>query len=319
MRLTRPVNRCFVIGLFLIAGLFGGGALAHAQSFCFLSAGSYYEQVYCELQARGQTQGLPPFHQFKRNDEVIQAAILKRPAQRNGIKLPAPQTPTASTAAPAALTFNASAPNASAPNPKTPSPKTPSASTPSTSPSSVLAVPTAETAVQRLEQSSSPFAVATADPNTCRLEQQHIDCDAVRYQLVGNRANRALAAEALTDANRMALPRFQSEDEPAQIQNYLRHSYRTYLSKMHEIGLAGATLSYDKFAFLFFDVRSKGLDFSQRFETMYTYLKRDKKNMGVSEKLSLDELLQISDCIAVADDFMVCSRAGRNYLFIAGS
>lgn len=310
MRLTRPVNRCFVIGLFLIAGLFGGGALAHAQSFCFLSAGSYYEQVYCELQARGQTRGLPPFHQFKRNDEVIQAAILKRPAQRNGIKLPAPQTPTASTAEPAALTFNASAPN----------PKTPNA-TPSTLPSSALtpAAPTAETAVQRLEQASSPFAVAAADPNTCRLEQRHIDCDAVRYQLVGNRANRALAAEALTDANRMALPRFQSEDEPAQIQNYLRHSYRTYLSKMHEIGLAGATLSYDKFAFLFFDVRSKGLDFSQRFETMYTYLKRDKKNMGVSEQLSLDELLQISDCIAVADDFMVCSRAGRNYLFIAGS
>jgi hypothetical protein len=288
MRLTKPVRRCFVIGMFSVAGLLGGGALAHAQSFCFLSAGSYYEQVYCELQARGQTQGLPPFHQFKRNDEAVQAAILKRPAQRNGIKLPAPR----STTAPAA---------ALTPNPLTP------------------AVPTAKTAVQRLENSSSPLAVATADAQACRLEQQHIDCHAVRYQLVGNRANRSLTAEALTDANRMALPRYQNTDEPAQIQNYLRDSYRTYLSKMHEIGLAGATLSYDKFTFLFFDLRSKDLDFSQRFETMYTYLKRDKKSMGVSEKLSLDELLQISDCIAVADDFMVCSRAGRNYLFIAGS
>src|SRR5690606_42145346 len=125
--------------------------------------------------------------------------------------------------------------------------------------------------------------------------------------------------EALTAANRMALPRYQGADESTQIQPYLREAYRVYLSKMHEIGLAGATLNYDKFTFLFDDLRSKGLDFTERFETMYTYLKQDKKRMGVSEKLQMDESLQISDCADLSDDFMVCSRAGRNYLFVAGS
>src|SRR5690606_29447940 len=62
-----------------------------AQSYCFLSAPTYYEQAYCELQAKGAARGLPPFQQFKRNDETIQAVLLKRPAARLGIQLPTPK------------------------------------------------------------------------------------------------------------------------------------------------------------------------------------------------------------------------------------
>ena len=65
-------------------------ASAKADQFCFALAATYYEQVYCQLQAKAQTKGLPPFNQFKKNDEVVQASLLKRPAERNGIKLPAP-------------------------------------------------------------------------------------------------------------------------------------------------------------------------------------------------------------------------------------
>lgn len=287
MGLKRLVRSLWVIGIIAVGGIFCGAAAAQTPSFCFLSASSYYEQVYCELQARGQTRGLPPFHQFKRNDEVIQAAILKRPAERNGIKLPSPQKPSVQS-------VEAVAPDLDLDK----------------SPPPVL------TAVS---QSDKTIPAPVAAGSACQLHQQHITCGTKRFQLMGNRANHHLAAEALTAANRMALPRYQGADESTQIQPYLREAYRVYLSKMHEIGLAGATLNYDKFTFLFDDLRSKGLDFTERFETMYTYLKQDKKRMGVSEKLQVDESLQISDCADLSDDFMVCSRAGRNYLFVAGS
>ncbi|HEY0891459.1 MAG TPA: hypothetical protein VGE32_00300, partial [Cellvibrio sp.] len=63
-------------------------ASAKADQFCFALAETYYEQVYCQLQAKAQTKGLPPFNQFKKNNETVQASLLKRPAERNGIKLP---------------------------------------------------------------------------------------------------------------------------------------------------------------------------------------------------------------------------------------
>src|SRR6478735_9538922 len=59
----------------------------YADQFCFALAETYYEQVYCQLQAKAQTKGLPAFNQFQKNTESVQASLLKRPAERNGIKL----------------------------------------------------------------------------------------------------------------------------------------------------------------------------------------------------------------------------------------
>ena len=45
-------------------------ASAKADQFCFALAATFYEQVYCQLQAKAQTKGLPPFNQFKKNNEM---------------------------------------------------------------------------------------------------------------------------------------------------------------------------------------------------------------------------------------------------------
>ena len=57
----------------------------------------------------------------------------------------------------------------------------------------------------------------------------------------------------------------------------------------------------------------------QRFETMYGFLKKDKATMGVSENRVADQQLQIADCDSLSDQLWVCSRAGRNYLYVAVS
>lgn len=65
---------CCVASILMIS------SAANADQFCFALAETYYEQVYCQLQAKAQTKNLPPFNQFKKNNEQVQASLLKRPA-----------------------------------------------------------------------------------------------------------------------------------------------------------------------------------------------------------------------------------------------
>lgn len=267
---------------------------SHAQSFCFLSATTYYQQVYCELQAKGEARSLPPFHQFKKNDETIQAVLLKRPAARAGIALPPPKR-----------AVNREASSASAP--------VVAASRPSSSARSAL--PAA------LPSRPSVTSTMTADTQLagCELSSASLTCAERRYTLTGNRLNHRLGTSALTADNFMALPSYQGADDSDSINAYLATAYRQYIKKMNEIGLAGATMTYGKFSFLFYDLREKGLNFSQRFETMYGFLKKDKASMGVSEKMAADDQLRLADCQTLDDLWVVCSRAGRNYLYLAES
>lgn len=131
------------------------------------------------------------------------------------------------------------------------------------------------------------------------------------YRLQGNRHNRHLAETSLTSANTMNLPVFESHNATA--------VYRHYLLKMHEIGLAGVTMNFEKFCWLYEDLSAKSVDVNQRFEVMYDYLKRDKKAMAISESIVPDADVQARDCQWFADDVLVCYRNGRNYLYLSES
>lgn len=50
----------------LVLGLLPFSFETNASQFCFATASSYYEQVYCELEVKGQLKNLPPFEQFKK-------------------------------------------------------------------------------------------------------------------------------------------------------------------------------------------------------------------------------------------------------------
>ncbi|MGM8225839.1 hypothetical protein ACSV5M_04610 [Cellvibrio sp. ARAG 10.3] len=279
---VKKMARYSLLGVALLA------AQSSAQSFCFASAGSYYEQVYCELQARGEAKTLPPFYQFKRNDATTQALLLKRPAARIGIDLPMPKA--------AAKKMTAKA--APQQERKLPAP-----------------------AVQKPQPGTSPSPAAkTPTSSACQLNGNAMRCGDQQFTLMGNRRNQRLAEGVLEAENKMALPVYHgSTSDQAAIDAYLIRAYRQYIEKMHEIGLGGVTMTYGKFYFLFFDLQEKGLDFSQRFETMYGFLKKDKATMGVSETLTPDSQLKAEDCDPLAGHMWVCSRAGRNYLYLAES
>lgn len=118
----------------------------------------------------------------------------------------------------------------------------------------------------------------------------------------------------------MALPVYRGDiSDKRAVETYLVEAYRRYIEQMHAIGLGGVTMTYGKFHFLFFDLQEKGLNFSQRFETMYDFLKKDKASIGISEKLTMDNQLTVKDCDLLSELMLVCSRTGRNYLYLAVS
>lgn len=254
---------------------------ASADQFCFALAETYYEQVYCQLQAKAQTKGLPSFNQFKKNDELVQASLLKRPAERNGIKLPAPARKA------------------------TPSPLTSVTQADRSATTRLKAVVNEPAAVPERAVSESGSG---AD---CMLRAKQIRCGNQVFNLIGNKANQRLAKGALATDNKMNLPRY-SESGFSQ---YLIRAYQQYIDKMCDIGLCGVTMTYRKFAYLYQDLQTKGLDFAERFEIMYSFLKKDKANMGVSESSNAPQGLQLQDCVLLTVARYVCDFQGRNYIF----
>lgn len=269
------------VALITIAALMLSLALtARAQSDCYAMAQTYYEQVYCDVLAQSRNHGLPPIYEFKRNDATTQALLLRRPAQRLGIDVPMPAAQTRR---------------------RTPSP---------------VASPAPSQQVEREAsppQTESPRSQPLSD---CRLVEARIQCPGRQYQLLGNQSNSQLAPEALQAANRMNLPRFDGDrEDPGAVRAYLHRAYQRYVEQMLAIGLGGATMTYGRFAFLFDDVQEKGLDFSDRFETMYGFLKKDKASMAVGSTPSVDTQLEMEDCDPLSAELLVCSRQGRNHVF----
>lgn len=271
------ISRCVFFAAFLIA------RPVDASQFCFALAATYYEQVYCQLQAKAQTKGLPPFNQFKKNDEVVQASLLRRPAERNGIKLPAPvrktQPPAATIAPPKIIN------------------------------KPLVSVP--KTVANELESRPSRTSVESKNSSGCELLVNQIHCGSQVFKLIGNKANHRLADSALSIDNKMDLPTYQG----GVVSHYLAQAYTQYIDKMCDIGLCGVTMTYGKFAYLYQDLHAKGLDFPQRFEIMYGFLKKDKANMGVSESFSLPQGLTFQSCSALTHSRYACDHQGRNYIF----
>ncbi len=264
---------------------------AFAGQFCFALAETYYEQVYCQLQAKAQTKNLPSFNQFKKNNEQVQASLLKRPAERNGIKLPLPiKKP------PVAAETRLAVMETSVTTKATPA---------------ITQKPTVQ--IARAEPIAAIHRAAPIVDNIfgCELISKQLQCSNGVFTLVGNKSNQRLTKSALTAENKMDLPVY--KDGAAN--QYLTRAYQQYIVKMCEIGLCGVTMTFGKFTYLYQDIKSKGLDFAQRFETMYSFLKKDKASMGVSESTVMPQGLIAGDCSPLGDRYYVCEKQGRNFIF----
>ena len=267
-------------------------ASVQANQFCFASAKTYYEQVYCELEAKGKTKDLPSFDQFKHNNEVVQASLLKLPAERNRIALPPPKKTASSVSDVTASTIEKKAI--------------------AKKESGIQAAPAQQENIQEdyIPRKFDKGSVV-GDPR-CQLHTAEIQCTTKRYKLIGNRTNSHLDEGALLDSNKMLLPLYQ----PGQsLSAYVTAAYRQYIEKMCAIGLGGVTMTYTRFAYLYEDLQSKNVNFVQRFELMYSFLKKDKAAMWISEKIPVNAQLAMQYCELMTEKLYICAAQGQNYIF----
>lgn len=243
---------------------------------CLAMARGYYQQLYCEVKAKGEGQQLPAFYQFKRNNEQTQWLLLKRPAERAGIALRKP----AHKVRQRALAINRPEPLPAGPHP------TPAHGSTSTGASN------------------------------CLLTGEQIRCGDRVYALQRNKHNRNLHPQALSTDNTLELPPFKGAiDNERDVRDYLYRAYALYLDKMRSIGLGGITTSFGNFSYLFYDYHAKGLNFNQRFANLFRYLKKDKATLPISDKAADTRQLTLADCAPLADQYFVCEHQGKNLLF----
>ena len=257
-------------GVWLVLLVLSGSV--YAEKFCLLLAENYYEQLYCEVKAMGKGASLPSLLDFRRNNEMTQALLLKRPAAKIGVEVVMPKK------------------------------------------DNISKIVQPEMRYANAEEKSGIDGVG--DLRRCTFHTQSIRCDGHSYNLVGNQANSKLRTGALDGANKMDIPVFTgSGSDKLALGLYLTRAYRQYIGKMLEIGLGGSTFSYAKFVFLFHDVTAKGIDFSQRFETMFRFLKLDKQSIAVSEALPDSVMLAEERCGKLNDSLVVCDAGRKNYLY----
>jgi len=264
-----------------------------AISQCFVLAETYYEQIYCEIKEQGKGKALPAFVDFKKNNEITQALLLKRDAAALHIPIIMPKRNTSKKDHASRTTklkqkfdlrnqhtFNSNA-----------SSKTNSQISHSLDPSS----------------NSTP----------CSFMGNMITCNALKFHQIGNKKNSALKHGVLDRHNKIGLtPFIGKKTQQSKIDSYLYTSYVLYIEKMLEIGLGGVTMSFTKFAYLFNDLLEKKVDFASRFETMYSFLKKDKQQLAVSEKITPSNQLTIDDCFRLTNRIYICDNRVKNYVYI---
>lgn len=252
-------------------------AKAQADPRCFAFAETYYEQLYCEIKAQSPRAVLPEFIDFKRNPALTQALLLKPQGRSLGIKVELPKQKTNRV--------------------------------------SLAAKHVSRPLLAGREKHSMAQEARVADEPGCEFSAGEIRCGNSVYRLQGNMANSDLVEGALSATNRLLLPEYSGlrGDEIAE-QRYLMQVYKLYLEKMLAIGLAGATLNYGKFAYLFHDLNEQNVSFVERFGTMYEFLKKDKRNTRISTQPRLPQSLSDKDCYYL-NPMWVCSISGLNYIY----
>jgi hypothetical protein len=284
-------------------------ALPSAEVYqCQSRASSDYEKIYCQILEQGEGKALPVWDDFIRNNRQVQWLLLKHPAARLKITLP----PVASASAPS-VAVSAGISNAT--------------SSKKSAPGSISVVKPA--AGQFISMTTSPASTAVVTPpappsvslpqrrfSPCQLQQNQIICANVFYVLQENVGNNRLNPNVFLSAYTLDIPEFDNtSDDPVAIDRYLTSAYEHYLQKMIAIGLGGSTMSYTRFYQTFVDLRARQVSFSQRFETMYTYLKKDKQQMQVRKRLSDRLPDSLDQCDRVGGEYFVCDLDEVNWVY----
>lgn len=150
----------------------------------------------------------------------------------------------------------------------------------------------------------------------CSLIQATINCGASQYALVVNKKNNQLKSKAFSQHNTLSLPT--KQDTPFKQESdyrYLSHIYPIYIYKMLELGLGDSTMSFTKFAAVYWQNKMEELDFVERFETVYNKLKLEKSRNQIRSRYQNNYPNNIHQCMRLDNKIIVCDDMKQNWVY----
>lgn len=287
--------------LFVVSWLLVSLPQVQAQALpCKPLLGSEYEKIYCELQRRGKGHTLPKLYEFRRNPPLTQAFLLKKPAERAGIKLVIPSRDNRETLRRQKELLLGSK-------------KIEQVAAVAVEKQEKKQVSKKIPRIQ--EQAAIILKINQSVLNSCKNKALNVYCADGDYDFLGNIANSQLAADALQNSNMLNLPVF-DENNARGLDDYLALSYSAYIRGMITIGLGASTMTYSKFAHLYGIMRQQGQNFPERFELMFTFLKRDKTTIAVSTQREIPDDFVLDYCHFLDGKLLACEHKKTNYLFV---
>lgn len=277
---VRAKHALSLIGLFTTL-LLHANAYSQSSEACFQQAKRPLEKALCDVKKASPSSNLPSIEEFKKNTERVQYLLLKRDAERVGIALSKPQ---------------------------------PAGRQPASSSSKTTTRPSTRNQQNTAER--QPRITKQPSLANCHLGTQHIRCETSRYELLGNKKNNQLRAEAFSSHNQLVLPQKQNTEFSDQSDyRYLSHIYPTYIYKMLELGLADSTMSFTKFATVYWQNKMEGMDFSERFQFMYNKLKTEKSRNAIKARYRSNEPQNLSQCMRLDSKIIVCDNMKQNWIY----
>jgi hypothetical protein len=273
-----------VCGLLLVAGWPALACQPHTP----------LEEVYCQLRGKGEK--LPSLEDFRRNQPRIQALLLKAPARKHGIRVPSPGKRTSAQKSTVTQKIRAKTSHTESLS-HTPRQQVPATRLTNPKP-------------QSPEMNSSVLS-------SCTLQGRQILCPQQHFQLATNLPNQQLPAHALSEKNTLGLTNYQgnSQDKRA-LKKHLSLSYQRYIERMLSVGLGASTMSYSKFYYTYEELQRLQVDFAERFETMFGYLKKDKASMAIKDSY-VDALpASIRACVKLQSSILVCDNGIHNWIYL---
>lgn len=248
---------------------------------CTEQAKTALEQVLCQIKTKDPNSTLPSLKEFRRNPALTQSLLLKRPAERLGIELPELEP----------STTRQRSSRRSEPSPRAPQ----------------------QVDIMRPEK-SAPASEPKPRALSCRLKGELYICGADIYRLQRNVANTRLPENALTQTQ-IKLPAAQTRSNSQLRDHYIVNAYRAYIEAMLAIGLAEVTLSFTKFNHLYDDAQQRQIDFSERLETMFEYLKKDKRTMAAGGRAKGHLPQNAAQCERLSSRLVVCDDVVNNWIY----
>jgi hypothetical protein len=272
------VRTCVAIALCLSAA---SSAVKADSKSCLAQAETAIQQTYCEILRRDPTIRLPNMGEFKNNPEGIQRLLIRRPAERFGLELPA------------AKVANSTALRDNAPPPKP--------------------APQKSRRTERQDRSTQNQNFSFAN---CVMSDNSIECGQDLYRLQVNLRNNQLRAEVFSKENQLNFPtKERTEFAQDSDYRYLSHLYPTYIYKMLELGLGDSTMSFTKFATVYWQAKLNGENFHERFRQMYNQLKIEKSQNGIKARYRDNYPIELHQCMRLDADIIVCDDMAQNWVY----